>query len=153
MAIREATFIVLAAILLSTAYNSLLGKGIFGTPANQNPPASSINEIPPTFITLEEAIAFYTASQGSFVDARHEYDYGLGHIKGAVNLPLKEFETQPNIYAGWPKDKTLIVYCDGAECNSSIELAKKFSVAGFTDVKIFFGGWSEWQMHDNPTEK
>ena len=153
MAIREVTFIVLAAILLSTAYNALLGKGIFGTPAEHTPQATSVNEVPPTFITLEEAFAFYTASQGTFVDARHEYDYSLGHIKGAVNLPLKEFETHTGTYAGWPKDKMLIVYCDGAECNSSIELAKKFSAAGFTDVRIFFGGWTEWQMHDNPTEK
>ena len=153
MAIREAAFIVLAAVLLSTAYNALLGKGIFGTPTAQNQPASSVNEVPPTFITHEEALVFYNAHQGIFVDARHGYDYGLGHIKGAVNLPLKEFETHAGTYAVWPKDKMLIVYCDGAECNSSIELAKKFSTAGFTDVKIFFGGWAEWQMHDNPTEK
>jgi len=153
VAIREATFIVLAAILLSTAYNALLRKGIFGSPGAQKQSAPAVDEVAPVFITLEEALAFYNASQGTFVDARHEYDFGLGHIKGAVNIPLKEFEAHAETYVAWPKDRILIVYCDGAECNSSIELAKKFSAAGFTHVNIFFGGWTEWQMHGDATEK
>ena len=143
----------MAAILLATAYNALLGKGIFGTANPPKPAASSAPEVVPTFIIYEEALEYYKKHDGLFIDARHEYDYGLGHITGSLNLPLKEFETRTDVYSSWPKDKLLIVYCDGEECNSSIDLAKKFSAAGFTNVKIFFGGWTEWQQHHDPTEK
>jgi len=152
-AIREAALIIVAAALIGTAYNALTGKGIFGTAKSPAPVATSVQEVAPTFIIFEEALAFFNSGEALFVDARHEYDYKLGHIKGAVNLPLKELDTHSAVYAGWPKDKLLIVYCDGAECNSSVELAKKLSAAGFTNVKIFFGGWTEWQANNDPTER
>ena len=152
-ALREAVLITVAAVLLGTAYNALTSKGIFGR-ANSQPAATPpVQEVAPTFIIFEEALAFFNSGEGLFVDSRHEYDYKLGHIKGAVNLPLKELDTHTAVYAGWPKDKLLTVYCDGAECNSSIELAKKLSAAGFTNVKIFFGGWTEWQANGKPTEQ
>jgi rhodanese-related sulfurtransferase len=152
-AVREAALIAAAAVLLATSYNALTGKGIFSD-AKHEPSAPPVaQEVPPTFILFEEALGFFNSGEGLFVDARHEYDYKLGHIKGAVNLPLKEFDTHTAVYAGWPKDKLLVVYCDGAECNSSVELAKKLSAAGFTNVKIFFGGWTEWQTNQKSTEQ
>jgi rhodanese-related sulfurtransferase len=151
--VREAALIAAAAVLLATAYNAIAGKGIFSEARHEASSTPVAQEVPPTFILFEEALGFFNSGDGLFVDARHEYDYKLGHIKGAVNLPLKELDTHTSVYAGWPKDKLLVVYCDGAECNSSVELAKKLSAAGFTNVKIFFGGWTEWQANKKPTEQ
>ena len=88
-----------------------------------------------------------------FVDARHEFDYRLGHIKGAMNIPLKNFDDRRNTPANFKKYSVLIVYCDGVECNSSVELGTRLAAAGFPKVKIFFGGWKEWQSHNQPTEQ
>jgi rhodanese-related sulfurtransferase len=146
--ISEAVIIVLAASVLGTAYTALTRKGLFAD--TQSSPSGS--EYLPVMISYEEALALFQAGDALFVDARHEFDYNLGHIKGAINLPLKEFELKKDRLIDRSKDALLVTYCDGAECNSSIELAAKLRETGFTNVRIFFGGWSEWEAHRLPTE-
>lgn len=150
--IREATIIVIIGTSLGFLYTGLTEKGLFASHTSNQSQAEPVMEFPPEFISYEEAFTFYTAKEALFVDARHEYDFSLGHIKGSVNLPLKEYEEKLSVLNGIAKDRIIVTYCDGEECNSSIELAKKLAGAGFTKVKIFFGGWREWQSHDLPTE-
>jgi rhodanese-related sulfurtransferase len=149
IALREAMLIVLASILLGFAYTFVMKKGFFSPPP---PIAETKAEVAPVFISYEEAKAMFDANSALFVDARHEFDYKLGHIPKAINVPLKDFELSKSPLANTAKDKVIVTYCDGAECNSSIELAKKLSAAGFTNVKMFFGGWNEWQSHHLQTE-
>lgn len=151
--LRESAFILAAAILLSISYSFIMKKGFFG-PQQQSPqPSVSQIIVPPEFIPFEEALRLHKAGNALFVDARHKYDYDLGHIEGAVNIPLKDFDTRTPILAEVRKEDLVITYCDGAECNSSIELATQLSEAGYSNVKIFFGGWNEWQAHQLTIEK
>lgn len=152
IAVRESLLILCAATLLGFAYSYVMKKGFF-LQAQAPPVAAPQTIVPPEFISYEDAAALFTAGTALFVDARHEYDYTLGHIKGAVNVPLKEFLLHTSPLANIPKEKLIITYCDGADCNSSIDLATKLSEAGFTNVKIFFGGWNEWQAHQLQTEQ
>lgn len=103
-------------------------------------------------IGVQEAQELFQSGTALFVDSRHEFDYKLGHIKGAVNIPLKDFGTRMDVLAKLPRDRTLVTYCDGAECNSSIELASRLHMAGFSGVKIFFEGWNVWKSLNLPTE-
>ncbi len=148
-ALREAALILFVSILLGFGYTFVMKKGFFSPP---QPIVQAKAEVAPVFISYEEAKAMFDANTALFVDARHEYDYKLGHIKGAINVPLKDFELAKSPLATLPKDKLLVTYCDGADCNSSIELAQKLSDAGFTNVKMFFGGWNEWQSRHLQTE-
>jgi rhodanese-related sulfurtransferase len=148
--VREAGLIVISALLLGFAHTFVLKKGFFSPPP---PNAEKKVEVAPVFISYEEAKALFDAGAALFVDARHEYDYNLGHIKGAINVPLKDFELGRSPLVNTPKEKLLVTYCDGADCNSSIELAQQLAAAGFTNVKMFFGGWNEWQTHRQHTEQ
>jgi rhodanese-related sulfurtransferase len=150
VAVREATLILIASVLLGFAYTFVLKKGLFAP----SPPAAvgMQVQVAPQFISYEEAKTLFDAGSALFVDARHEFDYNFGHVKGAINVPLKDFELAKSPLANLPKDKLIVTYCDGADCNSSIELAKKLSEAGFSNVKMFFGGWNEWQSHHMQTE-
>jgi rhodanese-related sulfurtransferase len=153
---REAVVILFAAIVLGFAYTLVMKKGLFLPPAAQSAaPIAGVAgaSTPPVFIPLEEAIALHKAGSALFVDARHAFDFHLGHITGAINVPLAEFELSKSPLARMPKDTLIITYCDGADCNSSIELAKKLADAGFTNVKMFFGGWTEWQSHHLEMER
>lgn len=150
--IREALVISLIGTALGFLYTGLTEKGLFASHTPKQSQTEPVMEYPPEFISYEEALAFYTSGEALFVDSRYEYDFQLGHIKGSVNLPLKEYDEKLDVLRNIPKDRTLVTYCDGEECNSSIELAKKLTGMGFTKVKIFFGGWREWQSHDLPTE-
>jgi rhodanese-related sulfurtransferase len=149
----EAVGIVVASVLLGFTYTAFSGKGLFGPPRDNTGQVTVPGETSSTFITYEEALDYFEKGKALFIDARHEYDYNVGHIPGALNLPLKEVENRHHMLSSIAKDKLLITYCDGAECNSSVELASKLYSEGFSNVKIFFGGWNEWTAHQRQTEK
>lgn len=151
-AARESGIIICAAVLLGFSYTFLRGKGFF---ADTKLPAAihSANAgTAPTPINLTEAQQLFQSKSVVFVDARHYFDFRRGHIPSAVNIALSEYDSSANAIAALPKDRAIIVYCDGSECNSSIKLAAKLYEHGFDGVRIFFGGWQEWTANKLPTE-
>jgi rhodanese-related sulfurtransferase len=150
--VTEASAIIVAAVMFGFGSTAIGGKGFFRpSPVFSLP--SAPGAVQSTFLTFEQTRRLYYEEQALFIDARHAYDFGLGHIKGAVNIPLNEFDRLRPILADVPKDRILVVYCDGEECNSSAELAKMFYGSGYQNVKIYFGGWNEWLAHKQPTER
>jgi rhodanese-related sulfurtransferase len=145
----EAFLLVVAAVVLGVAYTFVTHQGFFFKTQPVHSAAASNMEM----ITLATAKDLFASNNPLFIDARHEFDYQAGHIRGAVNIPLKLFDTHFTRLDKISKGMLLIVYCDGAECNSSIELAVKLTESGFTNVKVFFGGWQEWNSAKLPTEK
>jgi len=146
---RESLAIILCSLVLGFSHTFVQGKGIFAQPAPQRISLGT-SSAAPSIIDIQEALNLFQSEEAVFVDARHEYDFKLGHIRGAINLPLAEFETKADVVSSLPKNKTLITYCDGAECNSSIELATKLIESGFSSVKVFYSGWNEWQNQRLP---
>lgn len=148
-ALREALILLVAAIGLGVAYTWVTHQGFFmKVQSVPSPPNSNLE-----MISLVKAKEVFESENALFVDARHEFDFQQGHIRGAVNVSLKDFDIHVAHVNKIPKDRLLIVYCDGAECNSSIELSVKLMESGFTNVKIFFGGWQEWISAKLPIEK
>ncbi|MBX2991200.1 MAG: rhodanese-like domain-containing protein [Bacteroidetes bacterium] len=151
LTVREAIIIILASTVLGFSYSYIMKKGLFLPPVPLIAAPQAV--VPPEFVSYEEALKLFNEGKAIFADARHEYDFKLGHIPGAVNVPLKDFILQTSPLANTPEDRLIITYCDGEDCNSSIELAQKLSEAGFTKVRMFFGGWNEWQQHNLSTER
>ncbi len=149
-AVRESAVILCAAIFLGLAYTFVTDKGFFGKPKARVEPVSL--GPPPSSIDLAEAKSLFENNDAVFVDARHYFDYRRGHIRSAINLPLADFDNRGETIASLPKGRTIIVYCDASECNSSIELAAKLYERGFGGVRIFFGGWEDWISSKLPTE-
>ena len=146
--LHEALLIILIATVIGFLYTAFTHRGLF---AEKQAPTSDVDTtIVPRFVLYDEAVQLYQSGEATFVDARHSYDFGLGHIKGAINIPLKDFT--PDELRGIPKDKVLVVYCDGQECNSSVDLGKRIASHGYRNVKVFFGGWREWSNNKQPAE-
>jgi len=145
---REAILIVAISCVVGFTYSAAMQKGLFAPASSNTSPRPSHA---PQFILLDEAVQLFRSDTATFVDARHAYDFELGHIKGAINVPLKEFTMAP--LSGIPKERVLVTYCDGQECNSSVSLAMKLDSLGYTNVKIFFGGWSEWTNNNQPMDE
>lgn len=73
-------------------------------------PALPQNETAVPRATLEQAITAWAAGDTIIVDVRSQAAYETGHIEGAINIPLNEFESNPaNI--DLPKDQWIITYC------------------------------------------
>ena len=151
-ALREAGVLLLVATALGSIYTAATEKGLF---AHTTPtiPASTAGFVAPTMVTRDQAQAYFDSGKALFIDARHEFDFKLGHIRGAISIPLSIYQTKRAVLDSIPKNQLLVAYCDGAECNSSIELSVKLAKEGYTDVKIFFGGWREWMESNLPIDK
>jgi rhodanese-related sulfurtransferase len=145
----EILLLVLAAMVLGFAYTFVTKQGFFAK--TQPIPTAVVPHI--EMISLAMAKESFESHRALFIDARHEFDFQAGHIRGAVNIALNQYESQRTRLNGISKDTLLIVYCDGAECNSSIELTVKLMDSGFSNVKVFFGGWQEWISAKLPLEK
>ena len=148
-ALREAGVLLIAAVALGFIYTAATERGLFarrtpGLPAGLSAPA---------MISREQAQAYFETGAALFVDARHEFDYKLGHIRGAINIPLRLYEAKKTLVDSIPRNQLLVAYCDGAECNSSIELSVKLAKDGHRNVKIFFGGWRDWTESHLPIDK
>jgi rhodanese-related sulfurtransferase len=85
------------------------------------------------------------------VDVRgpDEFSGSLGHIPGAVNLPLQTL--QGRIADLVPlKDKTICLVCHTDRRSSAA--ASLFSAQGFRDVGVLRGGMSLWRAEGLPFE-
>jgi len=105
-----------------------------------------------TNIVLEDAYAAYLSESTLFLDAREHDAFLKSHIKGARNLPAHAFMDSLDFLDALPLDTSIITYCDGEDCNASIDLAANLKMMGFTQVNFFFGGSLEWQEAGYPME-
>jgi len=123
----------------------------------RTPPPPTVDDpaIPdPIEIDVLMANNFYAMGEYLFVDSRPRVQYERGHIEGAVNLPWEALEKYYDPLQPVLKSKpALVVYCDGAACDSSHNLAKKLIQKGFPEVYVFFGGWEEWKEMDLPIKE
>jgi rhodanese-related sulfurtransferase len=151
-ALREASLLLVVAAALGFIYTAATEKGLFA----RTPPGTSAGGVgvnAPQMISADEVWSLFQTGSALFVDSRHDFDFRAGHIKGAVNVPLKDFEVSTSALKDVAKDRLMVIYCDGADCNSSIELAVKLAKAGFKNTRISFGGWREWVEAKHPTEQ
>lgn len=141
---KQIIFILVLATVTGLAVNFSLVQRFFQGEFKQA--FFSSQEFPTiTFISLQEAEDLFNSQQAVFVDSRPEEDYKKGHILGALNIPF-ENPKREEILDGLnlSLEKTLVVYCDGRQCGSSLDLAKVLTAHGFQSIKVLFGGWLEW---------
>jgi rhodanese-related sulfurtransferase len=103
-------------------------------------------------IEFAEADALYRKELAVFVDAREAVDYAKGHVPGAVNVTVDGFKSGKEKLAA-PKGSLVVVYCSGGDCELSHDLSKLLAKAGFKKVRIYAGGWDEWEALGQPVEK
>jgi rhodanese-related sulfurtransferase len=78
------------------------------------------------------------------IDARPDFQYELGYLPGAINIPYDSDNLVELVNTHSLKNQTLIVYCSSAHCNAAELLAEKLRVLGCKKVSIYPGGWEEW---------
>jgi rhodanese-related sulfurtransferase/uncharacterized membrane protein YphA (DoxX/SURF4 family) len=102
-------------------------------------------------IPFEEAKEKFLTGSAVFLDARPPELYLKGHIRGARNLPLAEFDRMAgDVFMEFPEDTLFVTYCDGENCALSAELALKLKRIGYENVRVLYNGWSVWKSHQLP---
>lgn len=91
------------------------------------------------------------------LDARRSDVYAAGHLPGATSLPVWEDGLAAKIAAlGATRADPLlptVVYCAGGGCEDSHLLAQKLWLAGYRNLRIYAGGFPDWEGRGWPTHK
>ena len=87
----------------------------------------------------------FLAKKVTVVDALKEGDM----IKGAIRIPA---DADDKTIAAKLKDKKseIICYCYGPSCDAGMTLAERLVGLGYTNVKHYAGGISEWKQNNLP---
>lgn len=80
------------------------------------------------------------------LDVRWPEIYDQGHIPGALNFPLDDFEEKKKALLSKiiPEDE-ILVYCAGVTCHDSHTFAARLVKMGFAHVAVYAGGFAEWE--------
>ena len=82
------------------------------------------------------------------LDVREEYEYQAGHVKGAINLPLREILSQKD---SLPKDRDIYVYCRTA--HRSADAVNFLKSLGFDKVHNVEGGFIDISFYEYHKDK
>jgi len=82
------------------------------------------------------------------LDVRPSEEYAVGHIPGALNVPLNEIERH---LANLPKEQEVIAYCRGEYCVFAFEAVAALRKKGFTARRLE-EGYPEWKAAGLPVE-
>jgi hydroxyacylglutathione hydrolase len=100
-----------------------------------------------TILTIDGAAMEHSAVSGAVtvVDVRSSGEWREGHVPWARNVPLGDLSDRLDEV---PRDRPVVVHCQAggrASIAASLLLAR-----GFTDVRVFPGGFAEWKSSGRP---
>ena len=99
-------------------------------------------------VTAKELIAGLRDGSVVLLDVRPEDEYGLGHLPGAMNIPLRQLEQR---LTELPRKREIVAYCRGPYCVLSFEAVAALRAHGF-NVRRFEDGFPEWKAAGLPIE-
>jgi len=82
------------------------------------------------------------------LDVRPEDEFALGHLPGAINIPLSELEAR---LAELDRQQDVVAYCRGPYCVLSYEAVAMLRSRGFT-IRRLEDGLPEWRAAGLPVE-
>jgi rhodanese-related sulfurtransferase len=74
------------------------------------------------------------------IDARDARQFAKDHIPGAINLEWRQVLAKSSLI---PKNKSVLIYCNTGSLSAQAGFALR--VAGWDNVRILQGGFTEWQ--------
>ena len=92
-------------------------------------------------VTREELIKRAQAGLVTVLDVRPEEEFRLGHLPGAVNIPLGELHER---LEELDPDREVIAYCRGAYCVFSFEAVAALRAQGRAARRLE-DGYPEWK--------
>jgi len=146
--IQRALLIVLAGSTVGLVTNAISPRGIpYIAPPTPRLQASDI-------VPFQEVQELWKGGATFFLDARSPADYAAGHIANAFSLPVEDFDQYyPHVAAMLTPDSSIVVYCDGQQCDLSHRLMVKLRALGYGHVRALVNGWTVWQTAGLPSHR
>jgi rhodanese-related sulfurtransferase len=158
--IKEISILVSAAIITALAVNYFSPAGIAlvgqwdtseGVITANEKNDIALNDLEIGDVALAKKL--YDSQNFVFVDARPRDDYDEGHIKGAVSLPVGQFDEKIEAFLEqYSPEKAIVTYCSGRTCEDSHKLAQLLMELGYTEINVFIDGFPGWEAEGYPIE-
>lgn len=124
--------------------------------ADQSSASASAAQEPlklPIAISYEQVMKLLARpGTATFIDARKKEEHEKGAFANSLNVDVLQFQANPQyrdecmrLLYSLPKDKIVVAYCGGGNCELSHELCDIMIPMGFTKVFIYLGGWNEYK--------
>ena len=84
----------------------------------------------------------------TLLDVRPEDEFALGHLPGAIIIPLKALQKR---FGQLPRGREIVAYCRGPYCVLSFEAVALLRERGFR-IRRYEDGYPEWAAHGLPVE-
>ncbi|MBN9333208.1 metalloregulator ArsR/SmtB family transcription factor [Devosia sp.] len=98
-------------------------------------------------VSREELAGRMAEGLVTVIDVRPADEFALGHLAGAINVPLAELDGRLQELQG----REIVAYCRGPWCVMSFEAVAELRERGFSARRLD-GGLPEWQMAGLPME-
>ena len=99
-------------------------------------------------VSREDLVERSRSGLVTVLDVRPSDEFALGHLPGAVNIPLHELEIR---LAELNPSHEIVAYCRGAYCVLSYEAVAALRAKGFT-IRRLEDGFPEWRAAGYPVE-
>lgn len=96
------------------------------------------------YVQKKVGIGFRGDAEAILIDARPAVKYEKGTIPSSLNITDTDFENGYKQIVDLAKDKELIVYCAGYNCEKSPIVAQMLKEKGHKKVKLYSAGEPEW---------
>lgn len=96
------------------------------------------------YVQKKVGIGFRGDAEAILIDARPAVKYEKGTIPSSLNITDTDFENGYKQIVDLVKDKELIVYCAGYNCEKSPIVAQMLKEKGHKNVKLYSAGEPEW---------
>ncbi len=94
-------------------------------------------------IEHDELVRAHREKSCIIVDVREPHEFRGGHIPGAVNQPLSQFDPAKIAHG-----KPIVLICQAG--GRSATALRRALAAGRQDVRHYAGGMSRWRSHGGP---
>ena len=99
-------------------------------------------------VSRDDLLARLQDGMVTVLDVRPEDEFAIGHLPGALNIPLAELERR---LGELPADREVIAYCRGPYCVLSFEAVAPLRARGYR-VHRLEDGYPEWKAAGLPVE-
>lgn len=96
------------------------------------------------YVQKKVGIGFRGDAEAILIDARPAVKYEKGTIPSSLNITDTDFENGYKQIVDLAKDRELIVYCAGYNCEKSPIVAQMLKEKGHKKVKLYSAGEPEW---------
>jgi rhodanese-related sulfurtransferase len=99
-------------------------------------------------VSRQELIGRLKDGTVTLLDVRPKEEFELGHLPGAINLPVRELKRG---LAKLPKRREIVAYCRGPYCVMSFEAVAALRAMGYR-VRRLEDGFPEWKAAGHAIE-